>query len=441
MNPLDFITKDWFGLGMAGLNYFTGQDEYNEALERNQEDFDKTLGVLDQSRTSGLNSLRLGGKNAIGSINTGFNAQDRILSQLLGTNMSDLGNMQNQIGSLLGGISKTGQEQLAARTQGVREGYGGISDQYRSDSNDILGRLRGSSDDLNARYDQRTGSILSRLKGLGDQARSDIGERVGETTTTAVQNASARGLSGTGAIAGIRSSIAREGEKEFARLEEQLRREKIGTEASLTGEALGARERGRNVDAATASNLSQFGAGLGQRGTDAIAAALGQEIEGGINLKRAKADFARDMMGTRMGLRSNIQGARAAGEVARGGAKADIYSRFAPMEANLLQDNAMARTGIMERAFRPVPQDPRDVFQGQLNQIISGRQQRQFAQAQQPSFWDSFGGPLIQGGATAAGTLLGGPLGGAAAGAATGNYGPLGVPLDYRTGYTTPFYG
>ena len=427
----DFLASPGFGLLNAGVNYFLGQRDYNQALKDNRSDFEAARNQLSNLRSSGMNLLNQGYRSAdgliansietsMGRVNSGFDQGQDYLSALLGKQMGTIGASAKNLNSLLRGIGDRGKEALASRTQEVRDAYSGLGADFRQQGGEILNRLRSGTDDLNRRFDERTSRIMANLEGLGEQERADILERGGERETSAAQNVARRGLSGTGAVSAVRQSVARETEKDLSRQADTIRRQKIGVESSLTGEALGARERGRNIDTATAANLLATGSGIGERGVSAVAAALGDQIQGNTQFDMARVNLGRETRDMRLAQRGQIMGAMSGNAIARGGALADLGFRGGMARSGLAERGAMAKSGFLrdvdffdvglqERAIRPLPADPRQQFQNQLGQIISGIQQRQLAESMQPSGFEQWGMPIINGVTSIGSAALGNP--------------------------------
>ena len=108
-------------------------------------------------------------------------------------------------------------------------------------------------------------------------------------------------------------------------------------------------------------------------------------------------------------------------------------------------------TGVLERVTDTMPQN--NVFNqlaGIMGQAYAADKQAQAMQAQNDNSWL---GPALGAVGTIGGSLVGAPWLGAVAGGVggmfgggggggapgMGNYGPIGRPLDYRTGYTSVY--
>lgn len=105
---------------------------------------------------------------------------------------------------------------------------------------------------INERYDARTANLTAQLEGLGAQRRQDIGREFDEARGRGLQQLQERGLGTTTLTANAIAGNARERSDALNRFEEELRGQKIGLQAGLSGEALAAR-----------TGQAQFGAGLG----------------------------------------------------------------------------------------------------------------------------------------------------------------------------------
>lgn len=84
---------------------------------------------------------------------------------------------------------------------------------------------------------------MDTINSLGDQERKDITERFDNLKTTQTQDMISRGLRGTTIAPTVEQGAEREKTSSLGRLEERLRRERLGTDINLTQDIEGFRER------------------------------------------------------------------------------------------------------------------------------------------------------------------------------------------------------
>lgn len=138
-------------------------------------------------------------------------------------------------GMLLYGAGARGiLDRAAGRTRGALEEFG-------AREKPIMEGYEGQASYFGKEFDKRTADITAKLEGLGTQARKDIDRRYGDVSTQRQQALSARGFGGSTVGAAVEMGVQREKGGELGRLEEGLRRENIGLQSQLTGQALGAR--------------------------------------------------------------------------------------------------------------------------------------------------------------------------------------------------------
>lgn len=92
-------------------------------------------------------------------------------------------------------------------------------------------------------YQDRYSRGMALLNGLGDQAKADVNETFNKSGAAIGQSATSRGLAGTSVLPSLRMGNERERSAELRRLNEGLRREQLSTDASLSGDVLGAQDR------------------------------------------------------------------------------------------------------------------------------------------------------------------------------------------------------
>jgi hypothetical protein len=92
-------------------------------------------------------------------------------------------------------------------------------------------------------YDRRLQGALSGLSGMGAQSRQDIQQRGFEAKATRGQDLVARGLTGTTIKPAMERGVDQDMEAQLARLDESLRRERVGYQTQLEGDRLSFMER------------------------------------------------------------------------------------------------------------------------------------------------------------------------------------------------------
>lgn len=96
---------------------------------------------------------------------------------------------------------------------------------------------------INRGYDRRTRDALATLTGMGAQSRADILQRGFQAKAARGQDLVARGLTGTTIKPAVERGIDQDVEAQLARLDEGLRRERVGYQTQLTGDQLSFQER------------------------------------------------------------------------------------------------------------------------------------------------------------------------------------------------------
>jgi len=234
MNPFDII--GWLSRGM-GTNAGQGILGWLGAQEQQkQRDIaDAENKILEEEGRDTLRSTRLQGEQYI---NQGYRQNQRELDQLRESGMNMLQGQNREVNQ---GYDRRTQDVMAQMQQalgGLQTGYGQLGDAYGARQSGIQDRFDTGAADLNQRYTDRQANIMGQFEGLGNQAREDIGQRFGELENRGSQDLASRGLGGSTMLSGMRQGVARQREQEQRRLEESLRRERIGYQTQLSGDAL-----------------------------------------------------------------------------------------------------------------------------------------------------------------------------------------------------------
>ncbi|KKM84909.1 hypothetical protein LCGC14_1294370 [marine sediment metagenome] len=97
---------------------------------------------------------------------------------------------------------------------------------------------------INTGYQNRYGTSMAMLEGLGNQERQDIGQQYDAYGAGVSQDLTSRGLGGTTVRGSMLAGNERERRDALGRMDERLRRERIGLHTGLTGDTLAARQYG-----------------------------------------------------------------------------------------------------------------------------------------------------------------------------------------------------
>lgn len=121
--------------------------------------------------------------------------------------------------------------------------YQDILTGYQDRSNNYLQQQAGVTDDVLTGYENRYQRGMDLLSGLGTQEKRDIDESYQKLGAVNQQDMVNRGLTGTTIMPTMRAGVERERQDALSRVNERLQREKLMTDAGLSGDALGAQER------------------------------------------------------------------------------------------------------------------------------------------------------------------------------------------------------
>lgn len=171
----------------------------------------------------------------------------RAQASALDTNTFGTQDLQEQINSLGVGlnsdINKANADVLYGSNTSMPQslqGYLGRSNAAR-DYQDI------TTNNLQAGYNQRLNDVLGEINGLGASAQNDINRSAQQMTGAVTNDLISRGLTGTTILPTARMGVEAARQRNTDSLNEQLRRERAGTIAALSGDTLNAYGQNRNV--------------------------------------------------------------------------------------------------------------------------------------------------------------------------------------------------
>lgn len=254
------LLSNILGTGLGIYGSFDLQRAQNEARAANEEAYgegqdllsglrDRTLGTYDDISQQALDDmLRYAqyGREQYAPIVGGY------------------GDLAQSIGGAYRGLTGDLNRDYAGLQRDLYPRYGERTATAGSEGGRITENLRSGYGDLGNLYDERTARNLASLEGLGEQEEADIRRGYGSLEQTALADLAQRGLGASTINTGTRQGVAREQTDALGRLNERLRRERIGLDTALSGEALAARERGLGAGTATeASMLDRYLAASG----------------------------------------------------------------------------------------------------------------------------------------------------------------------------------
>lgn len=186
-----------------------------------------------------------------------------------------------QLGAGYAGLERRGMRGAAE----IARGFGGLETEGRAGAADLV-----------RRQEARERGLLGQLEGLGGQERRDIRQAYGAEGAAEQVRLGQMGMAGTSAAGGAAMGVARRRTESLGRLEERLRRERIGLTERQTGQTMQAR-----------AGALELGLGLGRERLGAEAGAL----EMGLGLTRERLGFGTEAMGYMTDLESRRLGATA----------------------------------------------------------------------------------------------------------------------------------
>ena len=430
-------------------------DEFNAA---NQARLDEIRGLFDRFDTFGKDQMAKGHAH-----------QNKFLLDNKNNTMADVDALMRQIG---GGYDARTNDVMGAyntATGGALRGYDALGNRLntmltnRSDrlnqqdlaremqaANDLAGAESRTLGTLQNRYDRNMGY----LEGQGEQERRDINESFDNQNVRLKGDLQRRGLTGSTILPSMQQGLERRRSDSLGGLNERVNRQKISTDSALSGDIANAQQAFGMFSPELMSRLSGQRLGRLQGTTGDVATSRGQIGMAGLG---QKGRFAEGGARLQAGLTGDAL--RAQDSLGRYGiGMEDMYDmrRLGQYKDHLNQkmghrkDVTGMHTGVLERVTDTMPQN--NVFNqlaGIMGQAYAADKQAQAMQAQNDNSWL---GPALGAVGTIGGSLVGAPWLGALAGGAgglfggggggapgMGNYGPIGRPLDYRTGYTSVY--
>lgn len=177
------------------------------------------------------------------------------------------------------------------RNPSVSDLYGGEAPDYRA----AVSQLAAQQGSLQGQYDQRLQAAMGMLEGMGQQTIADVRRDYCEAAGAAQQQLMTSGLAGSTIAPSMQMGYTREMEDEIARIEEQLRQQRLDTYGQYSGEALQYGER---------SSLALFDAAqrAAQLGQNDVAMALQAEA---MRLGDLEAEANYELQSRNIGLEQN----------------------------------------------------------------------------------------------------------------------------------------
>ncbi len=229
-----------------------GEDEAREATE---ERFDESKGWLTRMMEYGhgqyedLQDQIPGGFGRLGQ--QGQQGLGNLLTRMVGNQASNLSLGQRDLGTFRG------------------EAMGTLGN--------LLERNTGAYGDYQA-------GVLGELEGLGDQSRSDINRRYDELAGQQGQDLIARGMRGTSIAPTMRAGLERERSGDLGRLDEQIRRERLGTRERLGLGGFLVGQQGRGAMADMSNQLGAMGFDMSQMSRQQVQDMIGRFGAAGIDM-------------------------------------------------------------------------------------------------------------------------------------------------------------
>jgi len=159
--------------------------------------------------------------------------------------------------------------------------YGsGIAGQYQKALDEAKAANEERYGEIKGGYQERYDTAMGDLEGLGAQQRKDLGKQYSDERAKTRSYLSARGLSGTTLAPTMEQGSIGKEQESMTRLNEALKRERLGYQTGLSGDKLGFMERREDVGP-DMGMLSQLAYGEGTAGGG------GGGGYGGINLGSA----------------------------------------------------------------------------------------------------------------------------------------------------------
>lgn len=186
--------------------------------------------------------------------------------------MDAYGNAQGQMGAGTNQAIQQFNRTNQPMDRGYRSAIGGLESGYNTLGQGYGGlgsQLGGQYGTLTDAYGGRTERGMGMLEGMGQQAAADIRDDYRRSGAATQADLARRGLGGSSVSAGATSANQREQQNSLNRLNETLRQQQFNAYAGLSGEQLGAQERGYG----NVANIGLAGLGAQQSGIESANAA------------------------------------------------------------------------------------------------------------------------------------------------------------------------
>jgi hypothetical protein len=205
------------------------------------------------------------GANAVnfGQYQQGLNELYPLRDRYTGGVNAVSGNYGDRYGALEGDFARQWQPMQQGLINDYNQMSQGLSGRYNTERDQSLRDYQGTMNDVNRGFDQRYTRNMNYLEGAGAQERKDIGRQFDEQQQKMAADLSERGLGGTTVLPSLSAGVERNRSDALGGLNERLNRQRLSTDASLSGDALGARER-----LGTGFSQFRFGSGQDQLGFD-----------------------------------------------------------------------------------------------------------------------------------------------------------------------------
>jgi hypothetical protein len=232
-----------------------------------------------------------------------------------------------------------------------------IGAQYGAERSQEQARI----DKLAQDYGARSDTIMKQFEGAGVQEAADIRAAQAAQDASQRQRLASSGLGATTIGATLANAGQRAQNAELGRLNERLRGQRITTESQLTGDTLGAQERGavrlsdigQRQSGATLGAQERGGQTLGAMASDYASGSLGAQERGGQTLGAMGQDFAsgslsaKERSGQNLGALASDHASGSLGAQERGGQTVNaMNSDYANTAMGLQQRRAEQEIGL-----------------------------------------------------------------------------------------------
>ena len=130
-----------------------------------------------------------------------------------------------------------------AKQSGGSRSYGSMADEYQTQLDEAKAANERRYEDILGGYEKRYSGAMSTLEGLGGQQRADLDREYTELGSKQQQNLASRGLAGTTLAPTLAQGLAGKRTEAMTRLNESLKRERLGYDTGLSQDTLQFKER------------------------------------------------------------------------------------------------------------------------------------------------------------------------------------------------------